>query len=295
MATAREVKRRIKSVKNTMQITRAMQMIAATKMKKAQEAAQITREYAKGLFEIVNKMGGVPADYSSPFFRDTKPIRNTAVILVGPLKGFSGGLPTNLLLHTDRFISNLVKDGQHSKSHVHIIAVNKVGHKLANSLPYNLDASFLDLTDHATLADIEPIYRYVRDQFSDEKFDEVFISFPEFISTLKQEPKVNQILPITAENLEHQAAEKLSADVEPLFEPSTTQVLDELLPKYLRIQIYQAFLNLVASEYSSRMVAMKNATDNAKDLANDLTIVYNQSRQAGITNELLEISASTLG
>src|SRR6266487_948298 len=244
MPSPRDLRRRIKSIRNTSQITKAMQMVAAAKMRKAQQAAVAGRPYASLMNEVLAEVTANAGDFSHPLM-EVREIRKRAVIVVSTDKGLCGALNSNLLREAARFDKDLFTKGD---------------------------------------------------------VDAVDILFTNFISTLVQKPEMRTLLPVGEIKAVHADLEEGAADsgkllkgaTEFLFEPGADQVLGSLLPHYLNFQVYQILLEAKASEHSSRMVAMKNATDNAKQLIKDLTLEYNKLRQANITKELLEITSAAM-
>src|SRR5205814_7425632 len=290
MPSTRDLRRRIKSIRNTSQITKAMQMVAAAKMRKAQQAALAGRPYATLMNEVLAEVAANAGDFTHPLM-EVREIRKRAVIVVSTDKGLCGALNSNLLREAVKF---------HKDTTIYLTAGRKASQFVART-KRQLAAEFT-YKDAPLFSEARAISRFARDMFTKSEVDQVDILFTNFISTLTQRPDSLQLLPVgeikgvTAGGHGADQSEKLLKGVtEFLFEPSPEAVLGELLPHYLNFQIYQILLEAKASEHSARMVAMKNATDNANQLIKDLTLEYNKLRQANITKELLEIASAQMG
>ena len=289
MANTRDIRRRIKSVKNTMQITKAMQMVAASKMKKAQDFALSGRPYALLLADILGSLGGM--DLSSadlPFFQRRK-VKNRGILVVSSDKGLCGALNSNLFRH----LSKLEGDCRY-------VALGKRGGQFVSRTRRDLLADF-PLSDDARFSEVRPVVEYLLKAFINKEIDTVEVLYTNFINTLTQEPEVIQLLPVVdvstmLETLRERFGQKDSEipkdGREIHFEPAREKILADLAALYFKQEVYQLVLESKASEHSARMVAMKGATDNAKSLIDDLTLEYNRVRQASITQEILEISAA---
>jgi F-type H+-transporting ATPase subunit gamma len=290
MPSTRDIRRRIKSVKGTAQITKAMQMVAASKMRRAQLAALAGRPYAALMNEVLASVSGLVVDFSHPFLLPRPVVRKRAVIVVSTDKGLCGALNSNLMREAARF----------DKATTTYICAGKKGAIFIARTKRDLAAEFL-YKDTPLFSDARAISKFAQTLFLEEKVDAVDILFTNFISVLNQKPMVRQLLPIgeikealAAFDKETAAGQAGSGAAEFLFEPGPEDVLGALLPHYLNYQVFQILLEAKASEHSSRMVAMKNATDNAKQLIKDLTLEYNKLRQANITKELLEITSAAM-
>ena len=289
MPSTRDIRRRIKSVKNTAQITKAMQMVAASKMRKAQQAALAGRSYATLMNEVLGEVAVHSGDFNHPLM-EKRATGKRAIIVVSTDKGLCGGLNSNLM----REITKLDKAAT-----VYITAGRKGSLFIART-KRGLVAEFT-YKDAPLFSEARAISKFARDLFLKGEVSRVDILFTNFISTLNQRPEFFAFLPVgeikgVAAGIHgHAMDEKLmKGATEFLFEPNIGEVLEALLPHYLNFQLYQILLEAKASEHSSRMVAMKNATDNAKQLIKDLTLEYNKLRQANITKELLEISSAAM-
>src|SRR6266436_5460110 len=290
MPSPRDLRRRIKSIRNTSQITKAMQMVAAAKMRKAQQAAVAGRPYASLMNEVLAEVTANAGDFTHPL-TEVREIRKRAVIVVSTDKGLCGALNSNLLREAARF---------DKATTVYITAGRKASQFIART-KRQLAAEFT-YKDAPLFGEARAISRFARDLFLREEVDRVDVLFTNFISTLTQRPDALQLLPVgeikgvtAGVHGAGQSEKLLKGATEFLFEPSPESVLGELLPHYINFQVYQILLEAKASEHSARMVAMKNATDNANQLIKDLTLEYNKLRQANITKELLEIASAQMG
>ncbi|MBI4326527.1 MAG: ATP synthase F1 subunit gamma [Chloroflexi bacterium] len=289
MPSTRDIRRRIKSVKNTAQITKAMQMVAASKMRKAQQAALAGRPYASLMNKVLAEVTAHARDFTHPFL-EARTVQKRGLIVVSTDKGLCGALNSNLLREAAKF---------DKESTLYITAGRKASQFIARTRR-QLAAEF-SYKDAPLFSEARAISRFAQDLYLKEEVDHVDILFTNFISTLNQKPEIRTLLPVSeitgvtaGVEGEHQETKLSKGATEFLFEPSAQEVLRLLLPHYLNFQVYQILLEAKASEHSARMVAMKNATDNAKQIIKDLTLDYNKLRQASITNELLEISCAAM-
>ncbi len=289
MPSTRDIRRRIKSVKNTAQITKAMQMVASAKMRKAQQAALAGRPYAALMNNVLSAVAAGAGEFSDPLM-EHREVKRRAVILVSTDKGLCGALNTNLLREAAKFDKNTT---------VYITAGRK-GSQFVARTKRALAAEFT-YKDNPLFSEARAISKFAQDLFLKGEVDQVDVLFTNFISTLNQKPEARKLLPIgelkgveAGVDGHGEGAELQQSATEFLFEPNATTVLGNLLPHYLNFQVFQFLLEAKASEHSARMVAMKNATDNAKQLIKDLTLEYNKLRQANITKELLEITSAAM-
>jgi F-type H+-transporting ATPase subunit gamma len=287
MSSPRELRRRIKSISSTAQITKAMQMVAASKMRKAQQAAIAGRPFVRFIYRIQREATTRLTEFSHPLL-DVRPVRKRAVIVVGADKGLCGALNSNLFRLVTQF------DPQ---STVFITAGRKAAQFIARTRR-QLVAEFT-YGDEPKVAEARAIAAFARDLFLKKEVDEVRVASTQFVNTLTQRPVLLEYLPvgeIKGLRVPGVTEEEVKADTtEAVFEPSPEALLGYLLSHYLNIYIYQVLLNARASEQSARMVSMKNATENAEGLIKDLTLEYNKIRQGNITNELLEIAGGQAG
>lgn len=289
MASTRDLRRRIKSIRNTAQITRAMQMVAASKMRKAQQAALAGRPYAALMNSVLAEVTSSAGDFTHPLL-ETREVRKKGLIVVSTDKGLCGALNSNLLREAAKY---------DKETTLYVTAGRKASQFVARTRR-QLAAEFT-YRDAPLFGEARAISRFVQDLFVRAEVDAVDILFTNFISTLNQRPATRPLLPVgeikaveAGVDGETSAAKLLKGATEFLFEPGAAEVLGALLPHYLNFQVYQILLEAKASEHSSRMVAMKNATDNAQQLIKDLTLEYNKLRQANITKEILEISTAAM-
>jgi F-type H+-transporting ATPase subunit gamma len=289
MPSTRDIRRRIKSVKNTAQITKAMQMVAASKMRKAQQAAIAARPYARLMNQVLGNVTFNAGDFSHPLMERREGSKR-GLILVGTDKGLCGGLNSNLMREAGRFDKGTT---------IYITAGRKAA-QFVNRTRRNLVAEFT-YKDAPLFSEARAISKFARDLFLNGEVDRVDVLYTNFVSTLTQKPQVIPLLPVgeikgvAAGVPKDNDQERLThGSTEYLFEPGAGEVLAALLPHSLNFQVYQILLEAKASEQSARMVAMKNATDNAQQLIKDLTLEYNKMRQASITKELLEISSAAM-
>ncbi len=293
MANTRELRRRIKSVKNTSQITKAMQMVAATKMRRAQVQATSGRPYAQELKISLSRLLPKVDIKTHPLLLGNDSDKQAAILLSTD-KGLVGALNTNL-------IRTINLDSSFSENNIIYYTVGKKGRSFVVKVGGDLRADFENL-DTITFRQAKQLARLLMDSFQAKEIGQAFIIDPQFISTLKQEPRKVKLLPIDLADLEtrnYEPGEKnpSSLNLDPssnefIYEPGPDVLLDYILVHHLEEQIYQALLETKASEHSARMIAMQNATDNAKELVEDLTLTYNQTRQSAITTELLEITTA---
>ncbi len=290
MPSTRDIRRRIKSVKNTAQITKAMQMVAAAKMRKAQQAALVGRPYADLMNAILAEAGPRIASFKHPLM-EIRVVKKRAVIVVSTDRGLCGGLNSNLFREAAKLDKNTT---------VFVTAGRKASQFIART-KRRLAAEFT-YRDAPTFAEARAISKFAQDLFLKGEADAVDILFTNFVSTLVQQPKTVPFLPVgkikavtVGINAPQQALPSTGVRLDTFeFEPDEKSVLSELLPHSLNFQVHQILLEAKASEHSSRMVAMKNATDNAKQLIKDLTLEYNKLRQSNITKELLEIATAQM-
>ena len=296
MANLRDIRRRIKSVKNTRQITRAMQLVSSSKMKRAQDAAIAGRPYALLLADLLDTVGEKlelsGATISHPFF-EKREVKTRGILVVSTDKGLCGPLNTNLF----RKISDEVKGD------AKFVTIGRKGTQFVSRSQRNLIADF-SISDQASFAELRPMLKLLVDAYTNCEIDTIEVAYPSFVNVLVQEPVIQPLLPIVdLREVLDQLKERVSGEDEILgarsdaremaFEPSAEEVLVELPSLYVNVIVHQLVLESRAAEYCARMVAMKAATDNASNLVDDLTLDYNKARQAAITQEILEIAAAS--
>jgi F-type H+-transporting ATPase subunit gamma len=281
VANPREIRRRIRSVRNISQITRAMEMVSASKMRRAQQRVLASRPYAERLQAMIGDLSAIQLD-SDQLTRfpllEQREIKNSAVILITPDRGLTGPLNSNLIRRAARYIQG------EAGGPVSLLTIGKKGRDFMVRTRQNVTAEYTGLGDAVTLEGLRPIVQVAIDDFTSGRVDAVHVVFARFVNTLSQVPEVRQVLPIVR-------PEGAVAYTDYIFEPSPAAVLESLLPRYVEILVYQAMLDSIASEHSARMVAMRNASENAKELGSDLTLSLNKARQAQITREVSEIAA----
>src|SRR5947209_5132248 len=286
MASPRDIRRRIRSVKNTAQITKAMQMVAASKMRKAQQSALSGRPYAALMNEVLGEVAFNAGDFMHPLM-EKRGGPKRCVIIISTDKGLCGALNSNLMREAAKFDRNTTV----------FITAGRKGSQFIARTKRQLAAEFT-YKDAPMFGEARAISKFARDMFTKGEVDQVDILFTNFISTLNQKPEVIPFLPVAeikgVGTRVHDEGQLTKSTTEFLFEPGVGGVLGALLPHYLNFRVYQILLESKASEHSSRMVAMKNATDNAKQIIKDLTLEYNKLRQANITKELLEITSAAM-
>lgn len=282
MPSTRDLRRRIKSVKATAQMTRAQQMIAATRMQRAQRRVLAARPYSEQLADVLASLAKQTVSGSHPLLAQ-RPVRSIAIVHVTPDRGLCGPLISNI----NRAVSRFVVGQSHP---VRLIAVGRKARDFGLRAGLPLLGEFTGLRDQPNLVDTAAIAHKAILEFEEGRVDAVYLAYTRYVSAMTQQVVLRQILPVMPSAQPDQpAVGQLRANY--LFEPEADDVLSALLPRYIEVQIYQAVLESQASEHSGRMVAMRNATDNAKELAREYTLILNKTRQASITREIAEISA----
>jgi F-type H+-transporting ATPase subunit gamma len=283
VAGTKEIRNKIKSVQNTRKITKAMEMVAASKMRRAQERMRASRPYAEKIRTVAANITQANPEYR-PTFLVEREVKNVGVVLVTTDKGLCGGLNTNIL----RMLTSSMKSWHGDKKDILFTAIGTKGFQFLNRIKAKLISHAIHLGDKPLLNDLIGTIKVQLDAFENGEVDEVYLCYNRFINTMKQEPVIEKILPFSHENLQttNNAA---SYGWDYIYEPDAQTVLDDLLIKYIEALIYQAVAENMASEQSARMVAMKAASDNAKNLIAELQLDYNKTRQAAITKELSEI------
>ncbi len=278
MPSQREIRRRIGSVGNIKQITRAMQFVAASKLKRAQDATLASRPYSDKLDEVIADVAAVVDHEKHPLLGDERE-GPRLIVLFTTDRGLAGSLNTNTIRFAAREIAGSTRD-------LTVVTVGRKGTAAMRRAHVPLAASFDGFGDRPTFSDVLPLARLVSDDFLAGTYAEVHLLYPAFVSTLVQRPELKRLLPVKPNP---DASQRLPGG-QFIFEPDPARVLDQLMPRYVATRLFQAVLELTASEHSSRMVAMRNATDNAQDLIDDLTLTYNKVRQSNITREMIEIA-----
>ncbi len=296
MATTREIKRRIRSVKNIAQVTKAMEAVSASKMRRAQEQVQATRPYATKARDVLAFLARIrPAYASSQPLLQQREVRSIGMLLITADRGLAGGLNHNMIMHAARQIQAWQDEGKR----VELVVVGKKGRDWMRKYGPPIRAEFTGIGDrpasrhlqakfrNRATTEVGPIARILMDDFVAERYDAVYVAYTKFINTVKQEPVVEQILPIVPDDT---APPDMAIDY--IFEPDAETVLNQILQSLLEIEILQSLFEAIASEHSARMVAMRNATEAAEELIGDLTLTYNKARQHSITMALLDIAGA---
>lgn len=285
MAAGKEIRGKIKSVENTKKITKAMEMVAASKMRKAQERMRSARPYSEKVRNIAANLGKANPEYTHAFMK-TNDVKAAGMIVVSTDKGLCGGLNTNVL----RAVTQKLRELQGAGVATQTVAIGNKGLGFLNRIGAQVVSHVTQLGDTPHLERLIGPVKVLLDQYAEGKLSAVYISYTKFVNTMRQEPVVEQLLPLSAAKME---AESQAAGGEHgwdyIYEPDAKTVIDELLLRYVEALVYQAVAENMASEQSARMVAMKAATDNAGSLIGELKLVYNKTRQAAITKELSEI------
>jgi F-type H+-transporting ATPase subunit gamma len=287
MASTQDIRRRIKSIRNIGQLTKAMQMVAASKMRKAQQHALAGRPYAALMNKVLVSLQRRTDPRLHPLL-EVRDVKKELVLIISTDKGLAGSLNTNLFREASNF----------EQSKTAFVVTGKKARQFIARTKRELLADF-ELKDAPSFVETKPLSQFCAEKFLNREVDKVSIVYTHFINTINQKPAVQTLLPISSFDLpKSERAEDAARDVDPMlgyvFEPSAEIVLDVMLPYYIQYQVFQMILDARASEHSARMVAMKNATDNAKEFIKDLTLEYNKMRQASITTELLEIATAQM-
>ncbi len=282
MASGKEIRNKIKSVESTRKITKAMEMVAASKMRKAQDRMRAARPYGEKLRRVAGNLSHALTDYSHPFLDDRETIKAVGLITVTSDKGLCGGLNTNIL----RLALGRMREWDAQGKKLQVTAIGNKGCSFMLRSGANVVSQVVGLGDKPRLEKLIGPAKVQFDAFINGEIDVLYIAYTRFINTMKQEPVVEQLLPLSAERLQEDSRE-YSWDY--IYEPDAQSVLDDLLLRYIESLVYQAVAENMASEQSARMVAMKSASDNAKKVIDELQLTYNKARQAAITKELSEI------
>jgi F-type H+-transporting ATPase subunit gamma len=289
MPSIREIRERIRSVKNTAKITKAMQMVASSKMRRAQERVEQSRPYAEQLRALVTRLaraGGEDLGAELALLKQ-RPVQNIGILLITPDRGLCGALPSNinrLAATTALELQNKLAE-QGRRPNVSYVGVGRKGRDFLVRSQLNLLAEFTNYGDRPSMNDASAIAQVAVDAFVNGEVDVVYLVYPQFVNTMTQRPAAVQLLPVQPP--EDEANEKET--IEYIYEPNASEIFKALLPRYVDVQVYQALLETVSSFLSAQMIAMKNATDNANELVDDLTLTYNKARQAAITQQIIEV------
>jgi F-type H+-transporting ATPase subunit gamma len=287
MPSLRDIRRRIRGIRNTAKITKAMELVAASRLRRAQMRVTAARPYAEAMRALGAELGDLaPGGESLHPLLIQREVRSVGVLLVTPDRGLAGALNTNI---TRRGTEVILEQERTDGRSVQVVTVGRRGQDFLVRRGRNLMATFTGIVDRVSYDDVIPIARVITDRYIEGAIDQAVLVYPRFISTLSQRPEVVQLLPIQPpEPTNNERARKLDY----IFEPDPQAILEQLLPRYVEVQIYQAVLETAASFFSAQMVAMRNATDNANDLVESLSLTYNKVRQANITREVTEIASA---
>ncbi len=287
MASTREIRRRIRSVKNIAQVTKAMEAVAASRMRRAQNQVLATRPYAEKAQEVLSYIARLPtldADGLDTLVTQRAEVRRVGILLVTADRGLAGGFNANVMRRAARFI----KEKRAQGAEVEVVSVGKKGRDWLLRYDPVVRAEFTGMAESPTTNDIAPITRVMVDDFTSGHFDEVYAIYTDFVNTLVQTPTIHKLLPIEP------AEPSVTMAPEYIFEPNPQVVLQEVLYGFTEVQVLQAIYESLASEHSARMVAMRNATEAANELVDDLTLTYNKARQENITRELMDIVGGSI-
>jgi F-type H+-transporting ATPase subunit gamma len=285
MAVGKEIRGKIKSVENTKKITKAMEMVAASKMRKAQERMRAARPYSEKVRNIAANLSQANPEYQSPYMRVGGTAKAVGFIVVTTDKGLCGGLNTNML----RLVTGKMREASDAGKAVQAVAIGNKGYGFLNRIGASVVSHAIQLGDAPQLEKLIGPVKVMLDAFVAGQLDAVYLCYTKFINTMKQEPLVEALLPLAGERIAQSAEEKKAYGWDYIYEPDAASVIDELLTRYIEALVYQGVAENMASEQSARMVAMKAATDNAGNLIAELKLIYNKTRQAAITKELSEI------
>jgi len=280
MPGTKEIRVKIKSVQNTRKITKAMEMVAASKMRKAQERMRRARPYGEKIRNIAAHISHANPEYRHPFLVSRDSVKRVGLIVITTDKGLCGALNTNLL----RMVLSQCKTWQAEGEEIDVCCIGNKGFGFMQRLGANIVSHAVQLGDRPQMDKLIGTIKVMLDGYANDRFDRLVIGYTRFINTMKQEPMLEQLLPLSGERM---GAPETVWDY--LYEPEAKAVLDQVMTRYIEAIIFQAVAENMASEQSARMVAMKAASDNAADLIDELTLIYNKNRQAGITKELSEI------
>ncbi len=297
MAGSREIRTKISSVKNTQKITRAMEMVAASKMRKAQERMKKARPYGDKIRNVAAHMSRASSEYKHSFLVERDTVKRIGIIVVTSDKGLCGGLNTNIL----RLATAKIKEWEGEGEQIEVCCIGNKSLGFMSRVGANVVSNVVGLGDAPHLEKLIGAVKVILDGYNEDRFDRVYLFYTRFINAMKQEPIMEKLLPLSDEQLQGDSEEGREEDNkyhegpagtwDYIYEPDAKTVIDDIMVRYIEALIYQSLTENIASEQSARMVAMKAASDNAGDVINELTLIYNKTRQAAITKELSEIVA----
>lgn len=288
MATARDIKRRIQSIRNMGQMTKALQAVSASKVQRAQKAVSQTRAYAHAAWEVIVNLGAVAGETMHPLLVTPASLENVLPIVITGDRGLCGAYNQDIVRTALEFVENLDVPARY-------VVIGQRGRDLLWRRGENIMAEFHDLPVIPGVVDVSPIARTAIDEFLEGRVDGVYLVYTDFVNMLTQNPVVQPLLPLSRQEPEDTSLAYVK-EVEPaqvveyIYEPDASTILEEILPRFIELQVYQAVLEAHTSEHAARMVAMRNATENAEELVHDLTLDYNRARQKSITREILDIA-----
>ncbi|WP_313321255.1 F0F1 ATP synthase subunit gamma [Stenotrophomonas sp.] len=280
MASGREIKTKIKSVQNTRKVTRALEMVSASKIRKAQDRMKTSRPYAQAMKQVIGHLAQASTDYQHPFLVEREQVKRVGYIVISSDRGLAGGLNNNLF----RKAVAEMREWQDKGAEIDVVTIGQKAGAFFRRVNVNMAASVANIGDQPKLETLIGVIKVMLDAFTEGKVDRVYLVYNRFINTMTQKASFDQLLPLPA--AEKQVA---SHDWDYLYEPDAATVLEHVITRYIESLVYQAVLENVASEHAARMVAMKAASDNANKMIGTLQLVYNKARQAAITQEISEI------
>jgi F-type H+-transporting ATPase subunit gamma len=282
MSGAKEIRSKIASIKKTQKITRAMEMVAASKMRKTQDRMSASRPYAKKIKQVIQHLAKGHVEYRHRFLGERE-VKRVGIILVSTDRGLCGGLNTNLF----KAVSQFVKEKQDNNIEVDFCVLGRKGEGFIKRSGGNVSGFADNLGDSPKVSDLVGTVKIMLDAYAEKKIDALYVAYNDFVNTMTQTPQVQQLLPLPKDDQE----EKLDHYWDYIYEPDARDLLDGLLIRYIELQVYQAVVENIACEQAAKMIAMKSASDNAGDLINEFQLAYNKARQSAITQELSEIVA----
>jgi len=282
MAGAKEIRTKIKSIQNTQKITKAMEMVAASKMRKAQERMRASRPYAEKMRDVLSHLAQAHCEYKHPYLQDREEVKRVGYIVIATDRGLCGGLNTNMFKAAIREMS----DWHDKNIEIDICAIGKKSAAFFSRFQGNMISQTADLGDQPSQEELIGTVKVMLDAYDEGKIDRLFLISNEFENTMTQTPVVQQLIPVSGE-----IDTELDHHWDYIYEPETKPIIDALMMRFIESQVYKAVVENIACEMSARMVAMKSATDNAGDIIKELQTIYNKARQASITQEISEIVA----
>ena len=286
MANAREMRLRIRSVGNIAQVTRALEAVSASKVRKAQASVEASRDYARRVFNVLGRIGAYSQGSTHPLLVPRDKVENIAILLISSDRGLAGPYNMNVTRAALEF-------AQEKSQQTRWVTLGQKGRDLAYVRGANIVGDFSSFKSSPSFSDVTPIARVLIDDYLDAVVDEVYVAYTDYVNTIRQDTRVVRIMPMTTGNFEDNDNTQESMDNESqvgyTYEPEPEELLEAILPRFTQVQIYQSVLESLASEHSARMVAMRNATDNANELSGALRLAYNKARQLSVTSDLLDI------